>query len=261
MSKRDWSILFLPKILKIILFFRLILRYFNYLADRTSCLSASLEFHPISAFRRLGNLGQNRLGGAECFMGRLFPRPTLFIFFQATLTLSILGCGYQSSLEKTPPSYVIKDTEESKEHTATAQISRLSVPVFVNKTFEPLIENTLTRRFRQQILRDGHLKLVASEENSDMTLEGQLNSFSQIPLSFDTNNSALEYRISLVIQISLKDAKTKKVLWQKSGITGNSDYYVNADSNLNRAALDRAIDEASTVVAEDVISEILDLYR
>jgi lipopolysaccharide assembly LptE-like protein len=188
-------------------------------------------------------------------------RPFNSAIFLGLLLLTVFGCGYQSSLEKAPPSYVIKEPEEGKENFKTLQRSRITIPVFVNKTFEPLIENTLTLRFRQQILRDGHLKLVSSEENSDLTLEGQLNSFGQTPLSFDTNNAALEYRISLILQMSLKDAKTKKILWQKSGITGTSDYYVNADSSLNRAALDRALDEAITVLAEDVISEILDLYR
>lgn len=181
--------------------------------------------------------------------------------FSILLLFSLLGCGYQSSLEKSPPSYLIKENVEGKEVSKSVHLSRISIPVFVNRTFEPLIENTLTRRFRQQALMDGHLKLTADREKSDMILEGQLVSFGQSPLSFDVNNSALEYRISLVLQIALKDAKTQKVLWQKSGVAGTADYYVNADASLNRAALDRAIDEASKVLAEDVISEILDLYR
>ena len=177
------------------------------------------------------------------------------------LALFLFGCGYQSSLEKAPPSYLIKETVEGKEVSKSVHLSRISIPVFINRTFEPLIENTLTRRFRQQVLMDGHLKLTASRENSDMILEGQLVSFGQVPLSFDANNSALEYRISLVLQILLKDSKSEKIFWQKSGITGTADYFVNMDASLNRAALDRAIDEASKVLAEDVISEILDLYR
>lgn len=173
----------------------------------------------------------------------------------------LFGCGYQSSLEKAPPGYLIKENVDGKEVSKSVHLSRLSIPVFDNRTFEPLIENTLTRRFRQQVLMDGHMKLVAIKENSDMILEGELISFGQSPLSFDSNNSALEYRISLVLKISLKDSKSNKILWQKSGITSASDYYVNVDASLNRAALDRAIDEASKVLAEDVISEILDLYR
>jgi hypothetical protein len=172
-----------------------------------------------------------------------------------------LGCGYQSSLEKAPPSYLIKENIDGKEVSKSVHLSRLSIPVFDNRTFEPLIENTLTRRFRQQVLMDGHMKLVAGKENSDMILEGDLISFGQTPLSFDSNNSALEYRISLVLKMTLKDAKSNKILWEKSGINSASDYHVNVDASLNRAALDRAIDEASKVLAEDVISEILDLYR
>jgi len=189
---------------------------------------------------------------------------TLSLFkwlFSIFLVFSLWDCGYQSSLEKAPPSYLMKETAEGKEVSKSVHLSRISIPVFVNRTFEPLIENTLTRRFRQQALMDGHLKLTASRNDSDMVLEGELVSFGQTPLSFDVNNAALEYRILLVLRMSLRDGKSEKVLWQKSSVIGTADYYVNADASLNRAALDRAIDEASKVLAEDVISEILDLYR
>ncbi len=170
------------------------------------------------------------------------------------------GCGYQASLEKSPPSNLIVEAEEEQ---TGVQISRIAIPVFNNKTFEPLIENTVTRRFRQQVIMDGHLKLVSFREKPDMVLEGQVVSFGKSPLSFDsqTPTAATEYRISVVLNMVLKDSKTAKNLWHKSGIRGTADYYVSADSSVNRAALDRAIDEASKVLAEDTLSEILDLYR
>lgn len=167
------------------------------------------------------------------------------------------GCGYQASLEKSPPSSLIQKESEG----GPQRLSRISIPVFANKTYEPLIENTVTRRFRQQVIMDGHLKLVSSRSESDMVLEGEVVSFGQTPLSFDTQNVALEYRISLVLRMALKDARSEKILWQKSVIPGAADYYVNVDSSLNRAALDRAIDEASKVLAEDTLSDILNLYR
>ncbi|MHB8482717.1 MAG: LPS assembly lipoprotein LptE [Nitrospiria bacterium] len=168
------------------------------------------------------------------------------------------GCGYQASLEKSPPSNLIKENERE---TTGVYVSRIEIPVFNNKTFEPLIENTVTRRFRQQVIMDGHLKLAAFREKSDMVLEGNVVSFGQDPLSFDLQSAAAEYRISVVLQMTLKDSKSGKILWQKPAITGTADYYVNVDASLNRAALDRAIDEASKVLAEDTLSEILNLYR
>jgi outer membrane lipopolysaccharide assembly protein LptE/RlpB len=179
----------------------------------------------------------------------------------AALLLPLFGCAYQSSLEKSPPSYGMKEPGQGVHSPIGSQMSRILIPVFQNRTFEPLIEDVLTRRFHQQVLLDGHLKLVADRDQADMILIGDLISFGQTPLSLDINNAALEYRIVLNLRLTLIDAKTKKVLWQKPSTAGNADYYVNVDATLNRAALDRAIDEASKDLAEDVLSEILDLYR
>jgi len=187
-------------------------------------------------------------------------RPCAFLTrsLAALLVLTASGCGYQAVLDKNPPSYLVK---ESAEKSKRVHLSRMSIPVFANKTFEPLIEDTITRRFRQQVIMDGHLDLVSSRENSDIVLEGDVASLAQTPLSFDTLNNALEYRVAVTLRIALKDIRTGAVLWQKSGLTGSADYYVNADLSLNRAALDRAIDELSKVLAEDTLSDILNLYR
>jgi len=132
-------------------------------------------------------------------------------------------------------------------------LQQIFIPIFANKTAEPLIEQEITRALRQELMADGRLTLVPMKQ-ADAILEGEILSYALIPLSFDTKDNVTEYRLNMTIKITLQDIKRRKVLFQDS-IKASKEYLVNesiANSEIGRQ-------EALRRAARDFALELLDL--
>jgi hypothetical protein len=78
--------------------------------------------------------------------------------------------------------------------------------------------------------------------------------FRKDPFRYLDNDDVSEYRINLVVNISLWDSKTDKILWQENGFIGDSIYFVTgpqAQSESN-AVVDALNDLARRVVERTV---------
>lgn len=125
-----------------------------------------------------------------------------------TLWLSmLLGCGYQLVGKEThlPP-----------------DIHSLAIPTFVNQTFEPGIEGPFTQGFLREFIQDRRVRIVGRSE-ADSVLEGVIKSFYLYSVSYDRSGAALEYRASVVIDLTLKK-RTGDILWRKKDLFGSRVY-------------------------------------
>jgi hypothetical protein len=137
---------------------------------------------------------------------------------------------------------------------------------FVNKTditneaysgsqyriYRPHLETDITASVINKFLFDGNLKPV-KEADADLVLKGELVDFRRDPLRYDDNDNVLEYRISLVINMSLWDKINDKLLYEENNFTGDTTYFVNAKSegvavndalaDLARRVVERAVDQ------------------
>lgn len=161
----------------------------------------------------------------------------------ASLLALLTGCGYHMS-------GAVR---------LSSDIRTIAVPVFYNDTFEPALENAVTSAVKQEFLTNGRLEVVNDPDQADLILKGTVTSFGLTPLSFDRDKSVvLEYRIRIRAAIRLENPRTKKILWQNSGIEATAEYLVNPDTAANRVAQDHAVAEASKQFAENVVHRVLE---
>ena len=143
------------------------------------------------------------------------------------------GCGYQMV---------------GKETHVPAGLTSIAIPTFKNQTFEPGIEIPLTQGFLREFIQDQRIK-VKDRETADAYLEGVINSFRIHSVSFDRAGLALEYQITVVIDLALKK-RTGETLWLEKTLSETR--WFRASSNVlasesNRAA---AIQQIGRFVAE-----------
>jgi len=112
----------------------------------------------------------------------------------------------------------------------------IAVPVFINSTNEPYVDVEVTQAVVQEFLTDGRLKVVSPEE-AELILRGKITRYEVIPLSYTATAYVQQYKVRLLVEASLEDLRTKKILWKEKGIEAIfiADYPVAYDPLKNTA--------------------------
>jgi len=101
--------------------------------------------------------------------------------------------------------------------TLPPDIKTIYVPLFVNKTREPLIENDATAATIAELQKDGSLKVV-NVENADVILECTLDSVSLNPLRYNRSDVTKpnEYRMTIAASVTLKRIRNQEIVSEAS---------------------------------------------
>lgn len=169
------------------------------------------------------------------------------------LALFVAGCGY------TTRSMI------------SNEYSTIFVTPFVNKVditnetysankyniYRPTVETDITRYITNKYLSDGNLKPSKDMATADLVLKGELVEFRRDPLRYDSGDNVLEYRLNLVVNISMWDQKADKLLWQESNFTGDTSYFTSGTQSKSE---DSAINDALTDLARRVVERTVEQW-
>lgn len=125
----------------------------------------------------------------------------------AAAALLLAGCGY--SLRGSLP----------------AHIRTVAVPIFVNKTQVPAVENVLTSAVVEAFTTSGRLRVVRPEE-ADSILEGEIVGYRLESLAFDQRANVREYRLTVTLNLQFRDVKQNVTLWRQEGVHEVADFRV-----------------------------------
>jgi len=120
-----------------------------------------------------------------------------------------------------------------------ADIQRVYIPTFVNRTSEPLIENDCTDAAVRAFQLDGSLK-IADAENADAILKVTLEEYSLNPLAFSKDNTlrADEYRAIIYASVIFIRTSPDEVLVHAPRVRGETTFVFSGDiSSAKRSAL------------------------
>lgn len=122
-------------------------------------------------------------------------------------TLLLGGCGY--SLRGSLPGH----------------IKTVAVPIFVNRTQEPAVENVMTRAVIDAFVTNGRLRVVRPEE-ADSILEGEIVGYRIEALAFDPRANVQEYRLWVTLNLQFRDVRKNVMLWRQEGLQEKADFRV-----------------------------------
>lgn len=131
------------------------------------------------------------------------------------------------------------------------------------KIYRPHLETDVTVAITNRYLFDGNLKPV-KKENADLVLKGEVVEYRKDPLRYDEGDEVTEYRMNLLVNISLWDTKDNKMLWEVNNFTGYFDYYTDKyplanvqrfSSTDDQVPLDKALDDLARRVVERTVNE------
>ncbi len=175
----------------------------------------------------------------------------LFTFGRCMLigaALLLAGCGY-TTRSMIANSY---RTIYIAPFSSTIDITQESDVGNKYKVYRPGLETDVSKSIINKFLFDGNVKPV-NMENADLELKGELIEFRRDPLRYTTSDEVEEYRLSLIVNISLWDRAKDKMLWEEKGFTADSSYFTRGASAKTE---DVAIKDAIADLGRRVVARV-----
>jgi hypothetical protein len=127
------------------------------------------------------------------------------------------------------------------------------------------LETTLTQKVRAEFIGRGKYDILPSATGVDALLTGEVTAVQIAPASFNTNQLASRYAITMTARVELKDARANMVLWENPSLVFRQEY----DAAGGTTAVDpaaffgqdtQALDRMSTEFARSIVSAILEAF-
>lgn len=123
------------------------------------------------------------------------------------------------------------------------------------RIYRPMLETDITKSVTNKFLFDGNLK-PAKDESADLILRGELIEFRKDPLRYNESDEVTEYRLNLVVNISLWDKKENKLIWQENNFTGDTTYFTTgAQAKTEDTAISDALVDLARRIIERTVEE------
>lgn len=167
----------------------------------------------------------------------------------ALLAVAACGCGYttRSLLPSDYKTIYVDNFKNAIKITAEQSDERMY------RGYRPGMEITITKAVIDKYLADGNLR-IASEGQADLVLTAELIDFNRGGIRYDTNDNVEEYRVKIVVNMELTEAKTGKTVWKEPGFAGETTYRTSGSLAMSEtAAIDAAIVDLARRIVERTV--------
>lgn len=183
---------------------------------------------------------------------RIKNRSWVLGFWSWVFLVSIIGCGYAvRSVYVGPYKTICVEPFLNKVDIFSENATDLSQRF---RTYYPLLEADLRTAVINRFMYDGGLRIAAKDE-ADLILKGELLEYRRDPLRYENNQEDVaEYRISLLVHLTLSKKGEEKPLWDEPNFVGDATYFTTgAQAKSEKSALDNAISDFARRVIERTV--------
>jgi len=174
------------------------------------------------------------------------------IIISLALAFLISGCGYttRSQITEKYKTIYIRQFQNNIDITAESSAARKL------KTNYPAIETDITQAVIDRFIWDGDIR-PSREEDADLILKGIVTEFRRDSLRYvRTTEEVEEYRITLVVNLSLIDKKENKMLWQENNLVGDTSYFTEGlMAEPEQQAIQKAVEDIARRIVERVVED------
>ncbi len=144
------------------------------------------------------------------------------------------------------------ETKDLQNFTIPAAVRQLHVRTFENNTYEMGIEDLITHKTIEEILKDAQVSIV-DESEANAVLRGTVQKYVREPIAFDQNNVATLYRIYVVVRADLINPKTQDLYWVEP-IIDHETTYSTVSAPIETEAM--AKERLAALIATDLLTRV-----
>jgi Lipopolysaccharide-assembly len=139
------------------------------------------------------------------------------------------------------------------------------VPTFVNRSVVFNLETMLTQKVRAEFIGRGKYQILPEGTGVDALLTGEVTGVTITPSSFNPQQLASRYAITMTARIELRDIRENKVLWENPAVMFRQEYdAIGAQTVIDPAAYfqqnSNALERMSSEFARTIVSAILEAF-
>ena len=146
-----------------------------------------------------------------------------------------------------------------KGHSLPADIKTIAVPVFQNSSLKYRVEQRFTQATIDEILKRARaLKVVSDPEDADVVLAGDIRNFRAAGAILDSQGRTRIWDVRIIISITLRDRRTRKILYQNSRMAFDGEYELSDDPQSFFNEENPAVDRIARDFAQTIISTVME---
>jgi hypothetical protein len=173
-----------------------------------------------------------------------------FVSGLLALALGSSGCGYSLA---------------GRGSFLPAYVKSVGIPTFTNRSQVFNLETTLTSKVRTELIGRGKYQVLPQDTGVDAVLIGEVGSVVVTPASFNPQQLATRYTITIIANITLRDLHENKVLWENPNLVFRQDYENTSGQNAVSASAffgneTNALDRVASDFARTIVSAILEAF-
>src|SRR5204863_7574514 len=100
----------------------------------------------------------------------------------------------------------------------------IGIPTFTNRTSVFNLETLLTQKVRSEFIGRGKYQILPENTGVDAVLTGEVTAASLSPASFNAQQLATRYALTMTARIELRDVRENKVLWEHPSLMFRQEY-------------------------------------
>jgi len=138
-------------------------------------------------------------------------------------------------------------------------IKSIAVPTFRNSSLNYRVEERFTLAVMDELLRRGRrLNVTSNQEGADAVLTGDIRRFRSQGTILDSQGRTRVWQVSITVAVTLRDMKTRKILYENPGIAFTGDYELSDDPKSFFNERNPAVDRIAKDFAQSIVTTIMD---
>jgi hypothetical protein len=149
-------------------------------------------------------------------------------------------------------------------------IKRIGVPLFLDRTGKPQIDQKVTQKVIEELLKRGKVDVLQQREGVDAVVEGELVAYDVAPIGFTDDPTATvgttattqasRYGITLTARVRWSKLGAREPIWTADAYSVRDEYDVGNDAATFFDREEQAIDRLTTIFARNLVAAMLEAF-
>lgn len=142
-------------------------------------------------------------------------------------------------------------------------IKRIGVPVFRDATGKPGLDQEITDRVVEELLKRGRFEVVKDATDVDAVVEGELTAYTPRPVGFSADGGSTQasrYSVTLTARVRYYKVGEKEPIWSNDSFSFQDEYEVNSDPSGFFDREDQAVRRVCGAFARSLVAQMLEAF-
>ncbi len=146
-------------------------------------------------------------------------------------------------------------------------IRRIGVPLFKDESGQPGLDQTVTDKVIEEILKRGHFDVVSDTRGVDAVVEGEIVGFRVLPIGFaqegtgaSASTQASRYALVLSAHVVYRKVGATEPIWENASVQAREETDVGETSGGFFDRGDQTVDRLATTFAKTLVASMLEAF-